>query len=117
MKDILSDLISSNQTTYMASRYISESGKLIHDLLENASILNKKGFLVIVDIKKYCDSVVHSFCLAVLQKYTFMECFLIWIQFLIKNQKSCVVKGGMFLVLMEGQIKETQYLNSSSFLL
>ena len=50
-------------------RYISESGRLIYDSLETASNLNKKGFLVTVDIKKAFDFVDHSFLLAVLQKY------------------------------------------------
>ena len=59
------------------------------DVLETASILNKKGFIVTVDIEKAFDSVDHSFLLAVLQKYGFGERFLKWIQILIKNQESC----------------------------
>ena len=38
LKDILSDLISSNQTGHMKNRCISESGKLIYDVLKTASI-------------------------------------------------------------------------------
>ena len=70
---------------YVKNRYISESGKL----RDTASILNKKGFIVTVDIEKAFDSVDHSFLLAVLQKYGFGERFLKWIQILIKNQESC----------------------------
>ena len=73
MKDILPDLISSNQTAYVKNRYISGSGRLIYDVLETANILNKKGFLVTADIEKSFDSVDHSFLLAVLQKYGFGE--------------------------------------------
>ena len=69
----------------MKNRYISESGRLIYDVIEAASILNKKGFLVTVDIEKAFDSVDHSFLLAVLQKYGFGERFLKCIQILIKN--------------------------------
>ena len=79
----------------MKNRYISESGRLIYDVLGTASILNKKGFLVTVDIEKALDSVDHSFLLAVLQKYGFEKRFLKWIQILIKNQESCVVNGGI----------------------
>ena len=61
LKDILPDLTSSNQTTYVKNRYISESGKLKYDLLETASILKKKRFLVTVDIEKALDSFDHSF--------------------------------------------------------
>ena len=52
LKDMLPDLISSNQMVYVKNRYISESGRLIYDVLETASILNKKGFLVTIDIEK-----------------------------------------------------------------
>ena len=54
LNDILPDLylISSNQTAYVKNRYISESGKLVYDVLETASILNKKGFLVTMISKK-----------------------------------------------------------------
>ena len=52
LKDILPDLISSNQTAY-----ITESGRLIYDVHETASILNKKGFLVTVNNEKAFDSV------------------------------------------------------------
>ena len=38
LKDKLSDLISSNQTGHMKNRCISESGKLIYDVLKTASI-------------------------------------------------------------------------------
>ena len=79
----------------MKIRYINESGRLIYDVLQTASILNKKGFLLTVDIKKAFNSVNHSFLLAVLQKYCFGEWFLKWIQILIKNQETCVVNGGI----------------------
>ena len=38
LKYMLPDLILSNQTAFMKNRYISESGKLIYDVLETASI-------------------------------------------------------------------------------
>ena len=44
LKGILPDLISSNQTAYVKNRCISETGRLIYDVLETASVLNKKGF-------------------------------------------------------------------------
>ena len=61
LKDILLDLISSNQMAYVINRYIIEIGKLMYDLLEIASILNKKGFLETVDVEKAFDSFDHSF--------------------------------------------------------
>ena len=95
LKDVLPHLISSNQTAYVKNRYICESGRLIYEVLETASILNKKGFLVTADIERSFDSVDHSLLLAVLQKYGFGERFLKWIQILIKNQEFSVVNGSI----------------------
>ena len=61
LKNILPDLISSNQPAYVKNRYINESGRLIYNVHETASILNKKGFLITVDIEKAFGSVEHSF--------------------------------------------------------
>ena len=52
LKDILPHLISSNQTAYVKNRYVSESGRLIYDVIETASFLNKKVLLVTVDTEK-----------------------------------------------------------------
>ena len=59
LKNMLPDLISSNQTAYVKNRYIIESGRLIYDVLETASILHKKGFLVTVD-KRLLDRNFHN---------------------------------------------------------
>ena len=97
LKDILPDFISSNQAAYLKNRYINESKseRLIHHVLEKASILNKKGFLVAVDFEKAFDLIGSSFLPPVLQKYSFGKSFLKWIQILIENQESYVVNGGI----------------------
>ena len=40
LKDIVPDLISSNQTAYMKNRYISASGRLIYDVLEMDGLMD-----------------------------------------------------------------------------
>ena len=49
----------------MKKRHISEIGRLIYEILEIASILNTKGFLLTVDIIKAFDWLIILF-LAVL---------------------------------------------------
>ena len=44
IKDVLPYLISSNQTAYVKNRFISESGKLISDVLEIAKTVALEGF-------------------------------------------------------------------------
>ena len=38
LKDILPDLLSSNQTAHVKNRYIRENGRLVYDVLETAII-------------------------------------------------------------------------------
>ena len=63
---------------------MSKNGRIIYDVLETASILNNKGFLVTVDIEKAFD-------------FFFICCFTkvwFWVAFS-KNQKSRIINGGM----------------------
>ena len=71
LKNVLPDITSKNQTTYVNNRFISEGGKLIKDLLEVCDTLYKKGYLVTTDIEKAVDSVNHVFLIAILEKFGF----------------------------------------------
>ena len=51
-KKFLTDLISSQQTTYVKNRHIGESRRLISDVVEVAKIKNLDGILVAMDIEK-----------------------------------------------------------------
>ena len=61
LKNVLPDLISSQQTAYVKSRHIGESGRLISDVIEIAKIKKLDGFLVAMNIEKPFDSLDHDF--------------------------------------------------------
>lgn len=65
LKDVLPDLISSQQTTYVANRFIAESTRLISDILGI--------YLVTTYIKKVFDSLDHDFIIAALEKFGFNQ--------------------------------------------
>ena len=94
IKGVLPYLISSNQTAYVKNRFISESGRLISDILEIAKTLALEGFLVTIDIEKAFDSVNHCFLLQILRKFGFGIDFVSWIKTILKNQESCIINGG-----------------------
>ena len=50
IKKYLPFLISSNQTTYVEGRFISEGGRLFSDILQVTDFLNLRGLVVTVDI-------------------------------------------------------------------
>ena len=50
LTNVLPERISSNQTAYVKNRCISESGRLISDVIEMCDILDISGYLVTMDI-------------------------------------------------------------------
>ena len=94
LKNVLSPLISDNQTAYANGRFISEGGRLISDILEISDMLSLKDLLLTVDTQKAFDSVNHQFLILVLKKFSFGNTFIKWIQTLLKNQESLVINGG-----------------------
>ena len=55
LKKVLPNLISSQQTAYVAQRRINESGRLISDLLSVTKKMKVTGYLVTNDIEKVFD--------------------------------------------------------------
>ena len=93
LKEVLPDLVSSQQTSHVKNRHIGESGRLISDVIEITKI-RKIGFLVTMDIEKAFDSLDHNFLISTLEKYGFGQNFILWIKILLNDQESCVINGG-----------------------
>ena len=91
---MLPSTISSEQTTYIEKRFISESGRVISDTLSVTNNLKTKIYLVTMDIEKAFDSLDHSFLISVLKQFGFGENFIDWIKILLYKQESCVLNGG-----------------------
>ena len=94
IKNVLPFLTSSNQTAYVKNSFISESGRVISDILEISNSLALEGFLVTVDIEKAFDSVNHCFLLQILRKFGFGIDFVSWIKTILNNQESCIINRG-----------------------
>ena len=60
-KKIIHKLVYTDQTAYVQGRFISESVRLIEDLLKYADQEKVDGILFAADIEKAFDSVEHSF--------------------------------------------------------
>ena len=103
-----------NQVAYVNNRFISESGRLISDVLEITNSLNIEGLLMTVDIEKAFDSINHSFLICVLKKFGFGNDFQKWIQILTKNLESCVINSGKTRLNFKLE-RETQFRHISLF--
>ena len=60
-----------NQVAYVNNRFISESVRLISDVLEITNSVDIEGILMTVDIEKAFDFINHSFLICVLKKFGF----------------------------------------------
>ena len=69
LKKVLPNLISPQQTAYVENRFIGERGRLTSNIIEITDILNKKGFLATMDIKKNFDSIGHTLVFSVLKNW------------------------------------------------
>ena len=65
----------------MENRCISESGRLISDIIEICSKENISGYLVTMDLEKAFDSLDHDFLLCGLKKFGFGDGFIKWIKY------------------------------------
>lgn len=75
LKHVLTELISSNQTSYIKNRCISENDRLISDVTELFDILDITRYLVTMDIEKTFDSLDNDFLLSTFKKCGFDENF------------------------------------------
>ena len=93
LKEVLTCLISAQQTVYVQNRNIGESGRLISDIIEIVNIGQMEGFLVTMDVGKAFDSLDQKFLISVLKKFGFGQNFISWIEIILKNQESFVING------------------------
>ena len=93
LKKVLPNLISPQQTAYVENKCISESGRLIADIIQITDVLSIEGFLVAMDIEKAFDSLDHTSVISVLKKIGFGNNLVSWIETLIWKQESCAING------------------------
>ena len=86
IKNLFLSLISNNQNTYVANRFMSEGDRLISNILYMADILNMEGYLLTIGAEKAFDSVDRYFLLAILDKCGFKKNCLRWIETLLNNR-------------------------------
>ena len=89
----------------MENRCISQSGRLIPDIIEICGKENIPGFFVTMDLGKAFDSLDHDFLLCSFKNFGFGDSFINWIKILLNDQQSCVINGGFatqYLTLKRG---------------
>ena len=70
---------------------ISESRRVVSDILEISNWLSLEGFPVTAVVEKVFDSVNHCFLLHILRKFGFGMDFLTWLKAILNNQECCII--------------------------
>ena len=114
------ELVHSDQTAYVKDRYVSESIRIIDDILEYTECNEVPGILFSADFEKAFDSIDHTFILVVLEKYGFGLDFINSVKTLFTGAESCVMNNGHstgYFHLKEELDKEIQSQHTCSSLL
>ena len=93
LKEILPRLIHTDQTGFVANRFL---GSNVIDVQTLLNMLDKEGNYAIIslDITKAFDTVDWLFINTILQAYGFPEYFIQWIQITHQNAELCVLNNG-----------------------
>ena len=87
IKSILHKLIHSDQTGFIAGRYIGENTRLIYDIMQYTEENNIPGLLLSVDFEKAFDSVSWPFIYKVMEFFGFGNSIISWIKTFNNNVK------------------------------
>ena len=94
IKEVLPNVIHSNQTGYVKDRYIGETVRSIFDIMELTDAENIPGLLIFIDFQKAFDTLEWDFLLKCLEAFNFGHDFMHWVRLFYKNIQSCVINNG-----------------------
>ena len=94
VRNVMHELVHSDQTAYVKDRYIGESIRIADDILEYTECNQIPGILFSADFEKAFDSIDHTFILVVLEKYGFGPDFINAVKTLFTGAESCVMNNG-----------------------
>jgi len=95
LKKVLPNIISHDQSGFMAGRYIGENIRQVYDIMNYTKLNNIPGLLLLIDFEKAFDSVSHNFIYKVLDFFfNFGDSFKQWIYTFYNNAQSTILVNG-----------------------
>ena len=80
LKGTLNEVISDCQTGFIKGRFISDSTRLIYDIMHASEMRNIPGLLMLIDFEKAFDSLSWKFLYKVLMSFGYSDQFIKWIK-------------------------------------
>lgn len=94
LKDVLSDIVNSDQSGFMKNRFIGENINTIFEIIEKTEEEDIPGMIFSIDFEKAFDKIDWDFMEEVLQKFNFGESLRKWIKLFYTNTEACVSNYG-----------------------
>ena len=94
LKNVIRNLINSDQTGFTKCRFIGENIRLIDSIICFAKEKNIPGLLLFLDFEKAFDTLEWPFIMKTLQYFGFGPSILSWIKCFNSNIESCVLNNG-----------------------
>ena len=98
IKNVLPDIIHSNQSGFIKGRFIGETARSILDIIAHTELSKLPGVLLFINFEKAFDSIEQNFLYKALERFNFGPSFIKWIQTFYNNLSSCVLNNGFFLI-------------------
>ena len=96
LKRNLDQIISKSQTGFVPGRHMSDSTRLIYDIMFHAERENIDGFLLLIDFEKAFYSISWNFLYNILVKFGLSKKFIKWVKLFNKDIKAYILQCGFF---------------------
>ena len=95
------DLISTDQSGFMAGRFIGENIRQVYDIMNYTELNYIHGLLLLIDFEKAFDSVSHNFIFKTPDLLKFGDSFKRWIKVFYNHVQSSVLVNGHMTPLLK----------------
>ena len=94
LQKVLHQIVSFDQTGYIRGRSASDNIRLVQDVIDYCTILEKQGLILFLDFKQAFDCVRHDFLFETLKRFNFKESFIRWVKVLYTDVGGNVINNG-----------------------
>ena len=94
LQNVITNIVSEDQTGYIKSRYIGENVRSIIDILEYTAYRQNPGLMIFLDFEKAFDTISWQFLFKTLKYFNFGDEFIKWIRLLYNKPLACVTNNG-----------------------
>ena len=94
LKDVLDTIISKCQNGFVPGRHISDSTRLIYDIMYKTEVNKQSALLMLIDFEKAFDSLSWKFLYKILEMFGFDKNFIKWVKMFNTDIKAYILQCG-----------------------